>query len=51
MIYRNNAEKSGWKYNFKSAREIVEKNDYIKNIRKKLVNKKIKKSLSKYKKE
>ncbi|MFX1275986.1 MAG: hypothetical protein ACFFBP_17360 [Promethearchaeota archaeon] len=48
MTYKNTAEKGNWIYSNKSTREIFQKNEHVKNIRKKLVKAKIDKQRSKY---
>ena len=45
---RNNFEKrNGWKYNDESLKERIENNEFVNNIRKKLISKKIEKKFQK----
>ncbi|MFW9784906.1 MAG: hypothetical protein ACFFFB_21680 [Candidatus Heimdallarchaeota archaeon] len=40
----HNGKRNGWKYNNRSLKNNIEHNEHIKNIRKKLMEEKLKKS-------
>ncbi|MFW9867360.1 MAG: hypothetical protein ACFFEN_14790 [Candidatus Thorarchaeota archaeon] len=42
-----NGKRNGWTYNNKSLKENIENNEHIKKVRKKLMEKKLKKYLEK----
>ena len=48
MPYKNSTENNNWNYSNKSLKEIFEKNEHVKNIRKKLIKAKIEKQFSKH---
>ena len=43
----HNGKRNGWRYNNYSLKNNIENNEYIKNIRKKLMTEKLKKHLGK----
>ncbi|MFX1313330.1 MAG: hypothetical protein ACFFHD_12055 [Promethearchaeota archaeon] len=46
MGNNGNGKRNGWAYNSKTLKHDIENNKHIKNIRKKLVDKKLKKYLN-----
>jgi len=48
MTYKNTNDKNNWNYYNKSIQEIFQKNEHVKNVRKKLVKSKIEKQRSKH---
>jgi len=47
MGVNGNGKRNGWTYNKKSLKHIIEKNNYVKNVRKKLLEEKLKKKFQK----
>ena len=46
MGTNGNGKRNGWTYNSKTLKRDIENNEHIKNIRKKLMDKKLKKYLN-----
>ena len=47
MGANHDGKRNGWKYKNKSVKNNIENNEYIKNIRKKLIEEKLKKKFEK----
>ncbi len=45
MVINENGNRNGWTYNEKSVKRNIENNHFVKNIRKKLMEQKLKKKL------
>ena len=47
MGTNGNGKRNGWMYNKKSLKSIIENNKYVKNVRKKLMEEKLRKEIQK----
>lgn len=47
MDSNHNGKRNGWKYNSNSVKNNIENNEYIKNVRKKLMEEKLNKRIKK----